>query len=380
MKRILFTLALLIVPSSVLGQVTATYINYAVTSGTSIANRPAGTYLRFICTTVSDLPTVNVIDGDRAFTEDNDRRWLRSGGVWILQTDDIGAQSLVTTSQTAALPILTVTDGQFLQRVGGNIVGGLPVAAAVWGAITGTLSLQLDLQAALDAKLSTTGNGSGLTNLTKTQVGLSNVDNTSDVNKPISSATQTALNGKQASGSYATGTGTANGTNTGDQTSVTGNAGTATTLQTPRTINGVSFNGSANITLPSYTLNVQALTSSPVDAQTIYLGQLPKAPVTTQGTSRIYIRRAGTIRQVNLFSFSGTAGTAESWTCNVRLNNTGDTAIASVASATSERVWTNANLNLSVTTSDYIEVKCVNPTWATNPLTTIFGGYLIVEG
>jgi hypothetical protein len=39
------------------------------------------------------------------------------------------------------------------------------------------------------------------------------------------------------------------GTNTGDQTSVTGNAGTATVLQTARLINGVSFNGSADITI-----------------------------------------------------------------------------------------------------------------------------------
>ena len=37
---------------------------------------------------------------------------------------------------------------------------------------------------------------------------------------------------------------------TADQTSVSGNAGTATTLQTARTIGGVSFNGSANINLP----------------------------------------------------------------------------------------------------------------------------------
>ena len=42
------------------------------------------------------------------------------------------------------------------------------------------------------------------------------------------------------------------GTNTGDQTSVTGNAGTATKLQTARTINGVSFDGSANITINMY--------------------------------------------------------------------------------------------------------------------------------
>ena len=34
--------------------------------------------------------------------------------------------------------------------------------------------------------------------VTKAQVGLGNVDNTSDLNKPISTATQTALNGKQA--------------------------------------------------------------------------------------------------------------------------------------------------------------------------------------
>ena len=36
-------------------------------------------------------------------------------------------------------------------------------------------------------------------NVTKVQVGLGNVDNTSDVNKPVSNATQTALNGKQDS-------------------------------------------------------------------------------------------------------------------------------------------------------------------------------------
>lgn len=37
-----------------------------------------------------------------------------------------------------------------------------------------------------------------LVTLTKADVGLDNVDNTSDANKPISTATQTALNGKQA--------------------------------------------------------------------------------------------------------------------------------------------------------------------------------------
>lgn len=42
---------------------------------------------------------------------------------------------------------------------------------------------------------------------------------------------------------------TVSGTNTGDQTSVSGNAGTATALQTARLINTVSFNGTADITV-----------------------------------------------------------------------------------------------------------------------------------
>lgn len=41
------------------------------------------------------------------------------------------------------------------------------------------------------------------------------------------------------------------GTNTGDQTNVPGNAGTATKLATARTINGVAFDGTAPITVPA---------------------------------------------------------------------------------------------------------------------------------
>jgi predicted heme/steroid binding protein len=67
-----------------------------------------------------------------------------------------------------------------------------------WGTITGTLSNQTDLQTALNLKAplaspTFTGTVSGIT---KSMVGLSNVDNTSDVNKPISSATQSALDTK----------------------------------------------------------------------------------------------------------------------------------------------------------------------------------------
>lgn len=61
------------------------------------------------------------------------------------------------------------------------------------------------------------------------------------------SGTRTALGLGTLATQSGTFSGTSSGINTGDQTTVSGNAGTATALQTARTINGVSFDGTANI-------------------------------------------------------------------------------------------------------------------------------------
>jgi hypothetical protein len=116
-----------------------------------------------------------------------------------------------------------------------------------------------------------------------------------------------------------------------------------------------------------------------VDAQTIYFGMLPKAPITTSNVSKVYIRATGTIKRAEIYCYSGTAGTAEAWSLYIRKNNTTDTLIATVAAATNERVFTNSALSIAVVAGDYIEIKAVNPTWVTNPLTCIFGGYIYIE-
>jgi len=114
---------------------------------------------------------------------------------------------------------LNVADDILQTRTDTGIVevyGG--VVGVDWGSITGTLSNQTDLQDALNLKLASGDNVSSLLNdagyitsnavdsvngltgvvvLGKTEIGLGNVDNTSDVNKPVSTATQTALNLKQ---------------------------------------------------------------------------------------------------------------------------------------------------------------------------------------
>lgn len=128
-----------------------------------------------------------------------------------------------------------------------------------------------------------------------------------------------------------------------------------------------------------YAINVQALTSSPADGATVYFGTLPKAPTTTANISKVYIRRAGTIRVAEIYCYSGTAGTNEAWSLYIRLNNTTDTLIATLSVATRERVFSNTGLSIAVSAGDYIEIKGVQPTWATNPLTTIYGGYVYIE-
>jgi len=78
----------------------------------------------------------------------------------------------------------------------GTALIGLVGGGGAWGSITGTLSAQTDLQTALNLlapKASPTFTGT-VAGITSTMVGLGNVDNTSDVNKPVSTAQQTALN------------------------------------------------------------------------------------------------------------------------------------------------------------------------------------------
>lgn len=130
-----------------------------------------------------------------------------------------------------------------------------------------------------------------------------------------------------------------------------------------------------------YTIDVQALTSTPTNAQTVYFGNMPKAPVTTAGTSKVYISKAGTIKIAEIYVYSGTAGSNQAWSLYVRKNNTTDTLIATVSASTNERVFSNSALNIPVVVGDYIEIKGVQPTWTflNGPATTIYSGYLYIE-
>lgn len=167
------------------------------------------------------------------------------GGVWSITTN------------TAILWVCASNGASWVQ------VGGAAGAAA-WGNISGTLSAQTDLQSALDGKqaagsyLAPNGNGGSLTGLTKSQVGLGNVDNTADSAKAVASAA---------------------------------------TLTTPRTINGTSFNGSANIvvTAAADTLTANTLASGVTSSSITTLGAA--ATLTTTGSLGYRAGAGGTVTQ-----------------------------------------------------------------------------------
>src|ERR1035437_3651596 len=205
-----------------------------------------------------------------------------------------------------------------LSHVGatGNAHGIVSTSAAGFASIADKIKLDGIAAGAQVNTVTSVAGRLGAITLTKSDVGLNFVDNTSDINKPVSVAQQLAdtfvlntsstdasikANAAQSAAQLAsvpiahvgsvgnahgvatgvssgflsntdklkldaiTGSNTGDetnasiksklgitvisGVNTGDQTNITGNAGTATVLQTARLINGISFDGSSSIVI-----------------------------------------------------------------------------------------------------------------------------------
>ena len=151
--------------------------------------------------------------------------------------------------------------------------------ALLWPAAT---TVQMRLTAGFATEIeSHTNSSSNPHAVTKTQVGLGNVDNTNDSDKPVSTAQQNALNLKAniASPTFTgtvggitaamvgapTGTGTSTGNNTGDQ-DLSGKQDVLISGTNIKTINGQSLLGGGDVALASSvtTAGVQTLTNKSI--------------------------------------------------------------------------------------------------------------------
>jgi hypothetical protein len=128
-----------------------------------------------------------------------------------------------------------------------------------------------------------------------------------------------------------------------------------------------------------YALMLGALAGALTGGGTIYFGHPSRAAAGTAAIHRIYIPQSGTIKSVYIISASATAGTSESWTMSVRLNNASNTSIGSVSAATTTRVWSGTGLNIAVVAGDYVEITTTNPSWATAPGSTSWYGTIYIQ-
>lgn len=289
-------------------------------------------------------------------------RFLVAVGFLLLTTAAFG-QVQVCGAAPCVTPIVYPASGA-LATLGGG---------AAWGVITGTLSNQADLQSALNAKgtsnfsgayadltgkptlgtaaataigdyatsaqgalaasaLQPAGNGSALTGLTKSQVGLANADNTSDAGKPVSTAQQTALDLKAplasptftgtvtlpantslttpvigvATGTSLAATGLIKSSGTAGVGYATGAGGTVTQATSKTT--GVTINKTAMvITMNGAALAAAAEVSFVVTNSTVAAVDVPVCAIASVGTAGAYFLTVGA---VSAGSFAITLGNA----------------------------------------------------------------------
>jgi hypothetical protein len=163
-------------------------------------------------------------------------------------------------------------NGSLAKTISYNSIGASPLAGSTLITSVGTLSAGAIPYTLLTGTVpiwnqSTTGNAATVTtnaNLTGivssvgnvTSIASGTITNSMIANTAVANLTGTNT-GDETTVNIKTKLGitTLSGSNTGDQTNITGNAGTATKLANSRLINGVPFDGSSNINIPSASNN-----------------------------------------------------------------------------------------------------------------------------
>jgi hypothetical protein len=193
----------------------------------------------------------------------------------------------------------------------GNVDNTSDLNKPVSTATQSALNLKADL-----ASPTFTGTVSGIT---KSMVGLSNVDNTSDANKPVSTATQTALNLK-ANLASPTFTGTVSGI-TKSMVGLSNVDNTSDADKPVSTATQTALNLKANLASPTFTGTVSGITKSMVGLSNVDNTSDADKPVSTATQSALNLK-------ANLASptFTGTvSGITKSMVGLSNVDNTSDT-------------------------------------------------------
>ena len=242
------------------------------------------------------LSNIEVLSGNvytaRIVTNSSDQNWLYGGNA----TYTSGISNVSSTwDHNIKTSVRQYNDDPYLTiGLASNLYGGLVSNATHTGDVSGStiLSITASSNSTITSlpNLATVGTitsgiwsgtavavakgGTGVSSLSdlKSSMQLNNVNNTSDLSKPISSATQAALSNKlDITGNAATAT----------SATTAGTASSATKLTTARNINGVAFDGSGDITVTADagTLTGTSIKSTVTGSSLTSVGTLTNATV-----------------------------------------------------------------------------------------------------
>ena len=94
----------------------------------------------------------------------------------------------------------------------------------------------------------------------------------------------------------------------------------------------------------------------------------------------VSIPGVGNLTSTESHAQSGTAGAGAPWGMSIRLDDgTAYWVGANAIAETNRRTRDGSSVRIPDGAGDYIEIKSVQPDWAVNPLTTVYGGYVYIE-
>jgi hypothetical protein len=185
------------------------------------------------------------------------------------------------------------------------------------------------------------------TSVTKDEVGLGNVDNTSDVDKPISTATQTALNAKQATLVSGTNIKTINGSSvlgSGDLTISSGSSANpsviAVNIPDGTTVSGATLTISKSLFIPANTIATNAILQLNWGVQRL-------SGIIGTVVNQVYINTTNSLTGATLVAIGGNLNTTQSYVnCSRDIQKVGTTA---KTSQTTQQV-NDGSISLSINT------------------------------
>lgn len=214
--------------------------DFTIGDGSAIATTATAGFFRL--PSCAGTPTGAAPNDSLIHDSTNGALYLRSGGAWVAIWPGAGSGDVVgpASATDGNFPQFDTTTGKLLK----NSSYGPTSFVAANSSITGATKTKVTY----DAKGLVTAGADATT-----------ADIADSTNKRYVTDAQLTVIGNTS------------GTNTGDQTTVSGNAGTATTLQTSRNIDGQAFNGSADITVIAPGTHAATGKTTPVDADEIPL-------------------------------------------------------------------------------------------------------------